>query len=97
MPEEEPARAYRPFPLHPTAVTTFSLGSSFQAFTFLSSMLHSRILQSKEPLMNKRSSVGWKATEVTMSEWGKTARQSLRTGLQSLAVPSVEADSRKLF
>lgn len=47
--------------------------------------------------MKRRSSEGWKAIQVTMSVCGKTAKQSERVGDQSLAVPSVDAEIKKLF
>lgn len=94
---ELPASAILPSRSQPTAVTTFSGGSSFHACTRPSWMFQRRRRQSKQPEMKRWVEVGWKATEVQMSGWGKMARGVGRLGLHSRTVQSVEADNKKLF
>src|SRR3954462_3772737 len=85
------------FPQGENATAVIRSGSWFQKATVLSGILHSLSTESNDPAKKNRSSVGWKAIEVTKSLCLNVHRHSCLLTCHSRTVLSIEEDNKKLF
>src|SRR5688572_11584268 len=95
IPLSTPQMAIFPSGVKATAVMNSPADASNA--TDLSGMLQSLSCASREPARKKRSSVGWKAIDVTRSLCLKVQRHSFLLVCQSRTVLSMEEERRKLF